>query len=354
MKSSFIRFGVVIPTIREELFGKWLAAWKPHFEEYNVTLYVVEDHLDKEIRIDAAGFNFPIKHYSWRDIDEDLKDKAWIIPRKCDSVRSYGFLKAYQDNMFITVTLDDDCFPVEGVDLLGAYLKGFEEELPYSSYYDVFREHVANGRYPSDVNRTQYTRGFPYKYRQTRTPVIQYGMWDNVPDFDGMTQMQNEGFKADCNTKAIVPKGLALTGCIMNAAWKTEYTVLMYQLLMGEIVKGGQSTKSPYDRWGDIWSGLLAKAVCDAHNLPIAINGWAKVYHSRASVTSKNIQQEASGMVPNEYMWEAICQTNKSGDTFYETYWDRATWAMGLNGKLDSKWYHQIRQAVTIWAGLLK
>ncbi len=43
--------------------------------------------------------------------------------------------------------------------------------------------------------------------------------------------------------------------CSMNLAWRPEFTAAMYFLLMGP--------DQPFDRFGDIWGGVLAKRVAD-------------------------------------------------------------------------------------------
>jgi hypothetical protein len=39
---------------------------------------------------------------------------AWIIPRRSDAVRNYGFILAAREKPDMIVTLDDDCYPTEG------------------------------------------------------------------------------------------------------------------------------------------------------------------------------------------------------------------------------------------------
>jgi len=52
-----------------------------------------------------------VTHVAWEDIDRDLGEVSWIIPRRTDCIRSYGYLKAYQEFPDMVLTLDDDCYP---------------------------------------------------------------------------------------------------------------------------------------------------------------------------------------------------------------------------------------------------
>jgi hypothetical protein len=78
----------------------------------------------------------------------------------------------------------------------------------------------------------------------------------------------------------------------------------MYQLLMGQDAQGNAW---PYDRWGDIWSGHLAKKyVEDVLGGCVAINYAAHIKHERASNVYANIQKELSGYKINETIWEKL------------------------------------------------
>lgn len=52
-----------------------------------------------------------VRHVSWKEIDADLGKDAWIVPRRTDAVRNYGFLLAAREKPDMIVTLDDDCYP---------------------------------------------------------------------------------------------------------------------------------------------------------------------------------------------------------------------------------------------------
>src|SRR3972149_7282744 len=80
---------VVVPTIREDCISTFLKQWEKELSECNII--IVEDNPAKSFGLlDIKN----LAHYAWDDIDKDLGKDSWIIPRKTDCVRSYGFLRA--------------------------------------------------------------------------------------------------------------------------------------------------------------------------------------------------------------------------------------------------------------------
>jgi hypothetical protein len=202
--------------------------------------------------------------------------------------------------------MDDDCLPEKAVDLIGEYKEGFRKKYPVSQYFDI--GHV--------FGLKDYMRGFPFRDRDRATPLIQYGGWDNVPDLDARTQMgmnrSGEGLTFN-RVDIALPLEVGFTGCGMNVAFLHEATPLMYQPIMGMERVG-------YDRWDDIWCGLIAKRICDHLGYPIVINGKAVVNHSRASDPKVNLVKEQRGYEYNEVMWERIKKCSLKSRTIRECY----------------------------------
>lgn len=261
---------VVVPTCRPEQFREFEAAWKPHFEKHNVELIVVEDN--KETWSKLPGF----------------------IPYQSGACRSYGLLQAFKRG-FDVINMDDDVRPAEDTDTIGEYLAAFDQKWSVSNYFDIGHT----------FGLDEYMRGYPFNDRDAASPLLQYGMWDNVPDLDAVTQRSYEesgkpvdGHHSDRRVLSI-PTGVAFTGCIMNVAVKHEAIPLLYQFLMG-------LNRVGYDRWDDIWSGLFSKLICDHLRRPILVNGKASVVHTRASNTQRNFELENPGYHLNEEMWKHL------------------------------------------------
>jgi hypothetical protein len=219
-------------------------------------------------------------------------------------IRSWGIYHAWQHNTEYTLTLDDDVRP-HG-DPFAAYEEVFDRGAPVSSYFDVGSLTTFNG----------HLRGFPFKDRVGREVAVQYGGWHGVLDYDAPTQLKGVNEQEWFEPVIVpVPKGTPVTGCIMNAAWRTKYAPIMWQLPM---------LRGKYNRFGDIWAGLFAKKVCDALNVAMVINGAASVRHERASDPKTNMEREAPGIPVNENLWDALWTEFGSLDYAYRTVTDSA------------------------------
>ncbi|HTR88838.1 MAG TPA: hypothetical protein VMG62_01855, partial [Solirubrobacteraceae bacterium] len=75
---------MVVPTVREEALSGFLDAWRDELR--NATIVVVQD--GPECSFAVTGEN--VRHLSWDDIEIELGDEAWIIPRGSGCVRSFG------------------------------------------------------------------------------------------------------------------------------------------------------------------------------------------------------------------------------------------------------------------------
>ena len=278
---------VVVATNRPDSLAVFQDEWRYLFAVHDIELIVVRD-----------------EPATWEQIPD-------FIPRRTGAIRSWGFLQAWHWGHDV-IALDDDCLPPPDRDPIQEYLDAFDHPVAVSDYFDVGHT----------FGLGEYMRGFPFSQRRVATPVLQYGGWHGVPDMDAVTQAEHEqdgpieGYEFDARTLA-VPVGCAFTACIMNAAIKHEALPMMYQLLMGVDRVG-------YDRYDDLWSGLIAKKICDHLGLPIVINGRASIIHTRASDTAANLRKEQGGYELHEVMWERLKNVRLFSDTIAGCYFDLA------------------------------
>ena len=257
------------------------------------------------------------------------------MPRRTDMIRSFGFYEAWQDGSDYTLTLDDDVRPRQGVDLFAEYEKAFERPSYCSEYFNV-------GDLTTDGGAL---RGFPYRDRKRAHVAVQYGGWNGVLDYDAASQlvrMPHAGneFAPVCIP---VPKGTPVTTCIMNAAFRTEFTPLMWQLPM---------VNGLYNRFGDIWSGLLQKKILDAFGLVMLINGAASVYHDRASDPIANLEREAPGIRVNETLWEHLHHFDVYEPLIGATMGDAYRGLINLFSRhpdIDERYAERVRYACRQW-----
>ena len=310
---------VVVPTIREECIREFLKAWETEFASHGV--FVVEDN--PEATFDISSDN--VKHFSWQDIDRDLGENAWIIPRRTDCVRSYGYFKAWEAGADVIITLDDDCYPLRA---------GFVSE-----HLSAVTGDGADDAWAS-TGEGLVPRGMPYFNRSRKWPcMLNHGLWSNVPDYDAATQMVSS--RLDLKFEPVeqtVPAGRYFPMCGMNVAFRRELAPAMYFMLMGRDYE--------YDRFGDIWAGIMAKKVCD--HLGFAVkSGKPIIEHRRASNVWANLRKEVPGLPVNEELWEKVDAVKLNQGTAKECYREIAQ-SLEMSGEYWSK----LKPAMTIWAEL--
>ncbi len=321
---SDLKAAVVVPTIRENNARQFLAAWGDEFA--SATIIVVEDNPNASFDL---GQYPNVRHYAWNDIDTELGGNSWIIPRRSDCVRSYGYLKALQTDPDIIVTIDDDCYPDSATD---GFLQAHAARLRDVGNYDAW---VSTGT-------GQTPRGVPYFNRQRKQRcVINHGLWTGVPDLDAPTQLvasrSGEPFEPIDLT---IPKGSYFPMCGMNLAFLPEMAPCMYFLLMGRDWE--------FDRFGDIWCGIFAKKICDHLGYAVT-SGIPAVAHQRASNVWQNLRKEVPGLVINEALWEAVDQIVLTGVTVSSCYREIAN---GLT--LQGDYWDSLKRAMLIWTELVE
>lgn len=321
---------VVIPTIRSLDF---LEEWGDEFRD--CIGIIIEDHHKKEIKTPNKFFN-KVFHYTWEDIDKELGKNSWIISRKNAGIRSFGFLKAYQLKTDITITLDDDCYPVKNQD----FLKQHAENLSLLAPVDW---------YPTYPHRQYfYTRGIPYGIRNKKEVAISHGLWTNVLDFDAPTHLLNMSINIPTSFPFIefIPQNYFFPMCSMNLAFKTKITPIMYFPPMGYDNKG---SSWGYDRFDDIWAGIFAKKIID-HLGMVAVNGSPFIEHRKASNVFRNLEKEAGGIGINEELYKQAYNVKLRSKKIEESY-------MELVKKFKfprKKYFRILNKAMGLWVSLFK
>jgi reversibly glycosylated polypeptide/UDP-arabinopyranose mutase len=306
---------VVIATCRPESFARWFDAWAHELK--GVSVYVVEDQPEKTDDLQFLKVVKGWKHYSWKEIDKDLGDKSWVIPRRTSAIKSYGFLKAYQAGHDYIWTLDDDCFPEEED---AGYVDAIKWELahahPDDSWYNTI---YWSGLYP---------RGYPYGIRQEQQQVaIHHGLWSGVPDLDGITALEHSKLRLDpVHGVRRVPTGQFFPMCGMNLAFRREMVPAMYFMLQGRIRDDAYdhmfpngTNPLPFDRFDDIWAGLFAKKICDHLGYAVT-SGGPSIFHTKESDPTMRVIKEAPGIAVHEKLWREVKAAELTGTTVAACY----------------------------------
>ena len=342
---------LVVPTIREDYIKRFLRAWSgADFHK----IIVVEDNKGKTFDLDGFA---NVRHYAWEDIDYELGRRSWIIPRKTDCIRSYGFLKAADMGADYIFTLDDDCFPAPE----GASPELFaEDHIRYME--EPARVRAWRPTFTSDEGL--FPRGLPFdEYANTRH-MISVGLWEGIPDVGAV-----ETIAAHRSGKFMTYKvehcggtagyGVYIPMCGMNLCFRKEVLPLMYFPLMGNIRWASdkdEMQKLPFDRYGDIWAGVLAKRALDHLRIGSIRYGYPFVHHARASDPYTNLSKEANGFGVHEMFWRRIDSTRMEGSTPESAYLHLARIVGGTAPKLydesDLMYWQNLGNAMTEWVSI--
>ena len=291
---------LVVPSIRADSWERFVKEWTPKGLFDEVDVFLIEDNPTKTFKSAQYG-NKQLTHFCWSDIDQMFGDNSWIIPRRSDTVRSFGYYLAWYRGYEYIWTLDDDCYPHKYA----------------GSARFVVDEHkrTLDGReHTKWFNTLRYVtpRGIPYYNRGKVASYVNHGLWEGVLDFDAPRQLVDPQGEEDVYESRIVPAGQYFPMCGMNVMWRREATVLMYHLLMGQIEQKksmiGEKTelrKLLFDRFGDIWCGIFMKKIADILAMPVT-TGIPYIHHDRASNPFANLKKEAHGLEVNEKLWEYV------------------------------------------------
>jgi reversibly glycosylated polypeptide/UDP-arabinopyranose mutase len=302
-------------------------------------------------------------HFSWQDIEFDLGKDSWIIPRRSDTVRSYGYYRAWKGGWKYILTLDDDCYPPTGAD-------GFIYKGGAKGFLDLHKEALdGKSRWFNTLNNVK-PRGIPFFNRgRMETVIVNHGLWTNVLDYDAPTQLVQPTKEEFTYDNKIVPAGQYFPMCGMNVMWKREATVLMYHLLMGQMVNRGEGPidpavgiglkKLPFDRFGDIWAGIFMKKLADLQGLAVA-TGTPYIHHDRASNPFTNLKKEANGLEVNEDLWQHVDSFNQKWSNLAELY-EEFAYHVQMFTKVYPKYTQEYKQyfedlgeAMRLWAALFQ
>jgi reversibly glycosylated polypeptide/UDP-arabinopyranose mutase len=340
---------LVVPSIREDSFERFVREWRPTGMLDRVDLILVEDNARKTF---TPSMTDVAQHFCWEDIDEH--EWSWIIPRRSDTIRSFGYWWAWSQGYGFLQTLDDDCYPAKGY-----------EELDL-----LHRSMLTRTKWFSTLNSVR-PRGVPYRNLGSRPVHVNHGIWEGVLDYDAPQQLVDPTPETYTHDNRIVPHGAFMPFCGMNAMWRREAIPLSYHLLMGQMAAvktnfgrpdGFQKPSAspqpaiqrlPFDRFGDIWCGIIKKRICD-HLGWVVSSGTPYIHHDRASDPFKNLRKEANGIEINEWLWERIDAVRfRSTDDVVDCYRTVSDAISNLGGEHGVYW-GTLGKAMWAWADLFE
>jgi reversibly glycosylated polypeptide/UDP-arabinopyranose mutase len=270
-----MKIAVIVPTIRKESWEIFIKAWEPLFKKHRVLLIKVEDNHEWpyvemiDYRVDYIAQTF-----------KQFPNFEWLF-NKSDTCRNAGFYIASGSNPDVYMSFDDDVLP--------------NNNDPIQEHLDALGMTVP--KYWVSTCQNIYPRGVPYDVRKEMEVVLSHGVWANVPDLDAPTQLLHPDMKDIAFNKMNVPLGVLFPFCAMNFAFKPCLLPWIYQAPMSKRI--AEYNVSVGDRFGDIWSGVVAKLACDLNQWGV-VTGYSTIYHSRASNVFTNLRKESVFLEQNE------------------------------------------------------
>ncbi|MEK7589172.1 MAG: hypothetical protein AAB479_00890 [Patescibacteria group bacterium] len=306
-------YRVIVASIRPADLLKWISAWGWDRDK----LIIVEDLPRKS----DLGAYFP-NHFSHSEIDAELGDNSWIIPRKTSAIKSFGVYVAYRQNVDWVIVLDDDCYPTAD-----------KESFVSHHFQNLNRQVDLNWVATGD----QYTRGYPYFIRGKSEVILSHGLWDLYPDYDAVMSLARPGLPFNGQDQ-VIPRWNFFPMCGMNVAFNIKIAPLMYF--------GLQGLGYPFDRFDDIWCGVFAKKIIDHLGLAV-FSGQPAIQHTKLSNLLVNLRKEAPGIEENESVWQAV-------QAVVLTKKDIIPMARELfeNVMLESDFWAKYRKAALTWLNL--
>lgn len=327
---------LVVPSIREKSLVRFINEWRATGLFERVDLIVMEDN---PTRTFSPSMTDVAHHLCWEDIDR--QPWADIIPRRSDTVRSFAYWFVWKQGYQFLMTLDDDCYPEPGYEQLDLLHFGMMERTKWFNTLNSVRP-----------------RGTPYYNLGSRMVYVNHGLWTNVLDYDAPQQLANPIPETFTHDNRIVPHGAYHSFCGMNAMWRREAIPLSYHLLMGKrsvsLPHIGQDLEPlPFDRFGDIWCGIIQKKICDHLGWAVS-SGTPYIHHDRASNPFTNLRKEANGIEVNEWFWKKIDEIDLHGlKTAVDCYHLIGHKVAEFGGEHEEYWI-RLGGAMRTWADLFR
>ena len=309
----------IVAINNEKAFRDFYSAWKDELKD--VKLLVIENNAGQtfECRSDNTV------HYSWVDIDRDLGKHYWIIPRNTSSIISYGCYKSSLDSDIIII-LDENSRPgKEGV---------------IQKHVQLMNDDHLENAWTKVLDNIK-PKGVPFHNSSRKVPLyMNHGMWTENAVLDAATELSlNQNSPEILCNSTLIPRGHYFSMSSINLAIRSEIAPLMYFLLMGD--------DYPFEGFGDIWAGVIAKKVMDHLNMGCR-SGEPFVQNFKEIDIWKSLRSESNSLPVNESLWEKVDScilTSKTPATCYAEI-----------AKMISGWGHpyfqKLGHAMSLWSGL--
>ena len=247
-----------------------------------------------------------------------------IIPENSDNRRNVAYLMALEEGADVIISVDDDNYPLTGVDFIGEHLHvGREAALPQAAGHAGWYN-LCDLLEPNDPHL--YPRGFPYALRHRDTARIEgtrsgriglnVGLWRNDPDTDAIARLhcQPRVERADGREVAL-GSGVRCPINTQNTALSRQAMAAYYYVRMGEELRGMR-----LDRFGDILSGYFVQICADAVGDIIRIGTPVADHIRNTHNLLIDLYQELAGIMIIEDMAALLTSLKLPGESYPAAY----------------------------------
>lgn len=278
---------VVVPTIREASYKRFLEAWDELFRKHKVDLVTVWDGNEQRLEHHSYSSCGKAQDGYAMTVEHIMGDASDLIPKYTAACRNLGFayLASRRQHIKYIITLDDDVEPIGD---------------PIQDHVDILRKRVSSSWLrtawlPEHPNIEM--RGYPYNAREEREVWVSHGVWKGVPDLDAPTQLLIGSHHEAQYYRGAVPKGVYIPFCGMNVGFRREALPYMYYAPV-HLMSGAE-------RFDDIWLGVNLTRSLDPLDKAI-VTGYSLVRHERASNVYANLAREYLGIKYHETYWREV------------------------------------------------
>jgi len=258
-----------------------------------------------------------------------------MIAYNSDNRRNMGYLIAYERGCECVIAVDDDNHPTDA-DYVGGHAKvgtsqRWKTARSNSGWYNICE------LLEIDEDYTIYPRGYPYAYRWLEGEhyelfesegriVVNAGLWLGDPDVDAVTRLHRPISSIGLKEETIILD--PSTNCPINSqntAFHRDVLPCYYYVVMGQAIDGLK-----IDRYGDIWSGYLARKVIDKMDDRVAFGVPLSRHERHPHNLLKDLGQEYWGMVLTNRLIDLLMQIELRATNYGDCYAE-------LSHKLEAK-----------------
>ena len=328
---------IVVTTIFEP---DWLAGYLKNLKEYGhqdqVTIRIITDRKTPEsvyrAAADASQQGFNIDCPTLKEQSEYLNKLGLendFIPWDTDNRRNIGFLRAWEADAEVLISIDDDNYCRSDSDFIAAHGAVGCPATPEPS------DLLSQGPWFNicDLLETQnetpiFPRGFPYHQRNNykhavskpenldSNIAINAGLWLEDPDVDALTRLTLSPHAKNASNAAVFLSDETWSPInTQNTALSRDAIPAYYYIRMGYGLEG-----LTLDRFGDILSGYFIQKCTKAMGHAIRIGSPVAEHKRTPHNLFKDLYHELAGIVLIEDLLPWLIELKLYGNNYIELY----------------------------------